>query len=173
VGKQVAVALALALLCAAPAAPTAEAAQHATLTSLQSGVLARLNAIRVRHGLVPLKVNARLTAAAAEHSDQMAADGFFDHASVNGTPYWKRIAHWYGAGGYGYWSVGENLLWSSPEVGSARALRLWMASPEHRANILTPRWREIGISALHEAGAPGVYRGLEVTIITTDFGVRR
>ncbi len=172
-GKPVAVALTLALLCAALAAPKAEPAQHAALASLQSGVLARLNAIRVQHGLVPLKVSARLTAAAAEHSDQMAADGFFDHASVNGTPFWKRIAHWYGAGGYSHWSVGENLLWSSPELGPAHALELWMGSPEHRANILTARWREIGISALHEAGAPGVYHGLEVTIITTDFGVRR
>jgi uncharacterized protein YkwD len=48
-----------------------------------------------------------------------------------------------------------------------------MNSPEHRANILTPRWREIGISAVHVASAPGTFKGLEVTIITTDFGVRR
>ena len=72
-----------------------------------------------------------------------------------------------------YWSVGENLLWSSPNVDPAGALKLWMNSPEHRANILTARWREIGVSALHVADAPGVYHGLEVTIITTDFGVRR
>ena len=48
-----------------------------------------------------------------------------------------------------------------------------MASPEHRANILTARWREIGVSAVHVAAAPGVYHGLDVTIVTTDFGVRR
>jgi uncharacterized protein YkwD len=47
-----------------------------------------------------------------------------------------------------------------------------MASPEHRDNILTPRWREIGISALHVPAAPGTYHGQEVTVITTDFGVR-
>jgi uncharacterized protein YkwD len=47
-----------------------------------------------------------------------------------------------------------------------------MDSPEHRANILTPRWREIGISAVHVAAAPGTFQGREVTIITTDFGVR-
>jgi uncharacterized protein YkwD len=46
-----------------------------------------------------------------------------------------------------------------------------MNSPEHRANILDPNWREIGISAQH-AAAPGTYKGLEVTVITTDFGVR-
>jgi len=48
-----------------------------------------------------------------------------------------------------------------------------MNSPEHRANILNARWREIGVSAVHFAAAPGTYKGLEVTIITTDFGIRR
>ena len=55
---------------------------------------------------------------------------------------------WYPLAGYRSWSVGENLLWSSPGVDPARALDLWMGSPEHRANILNPRWREIGIGAV-------------------------
>jgi hypothetical protein len=38
---------------------------------------------------------------------------------------------------------------------------------------MNPRWREIGVSAVHENAAPGVYKGLDVTIVTTDFGVRR
>jgi hypothetical protein len=37
---------------------------------------------------------------------------------------------------------------------------------------MNPRWREIGVSAVHAASAPGVYHGLPVTIITTDFGAR-
>jgi Uncharacterized protein with SCP/PR1 domains len=48
-----------------------------------------------------------------------------------------------------------------------------MNSPEHKANILNPRWRQIGISSVHVDAAPGTYQGLPVTIITTDFGVRR
>ena len=48
-----------------------------------------------------------------------------------------------------------------------------MGSPGHRANLLSPRWREIGIAAVHAASAPGVYGGHEVTIVTADFGVRR
>jgi uncharacterized protein YkwD len=46
-------------------------------------------------------------------------------------------------------------------------------SPEHKAILLTPRWREIGLSAVHSSGAPGTYGGREVTIVTADFGVRR
>ena len=47
------------------------------------------------------------------------------------------------------------------------------AVPEHTKNMLDPRWREIGIAALHATSAPGVYGDHEVTIVTTDFGVRR
>jgi uncharacterized protein YkwD len=103
----------------------------------------------------------------------MAADGYFSHDSADHSAFWKRIQHFYPAGRYGYWAVGENLLWSSPDVDPAGALKLWMQSPEHRANMLNPRWREIGVSAVHAADAPGAYQGLDVTIITTDFGVRR
>jgi uncharacterized protein YkwD len=158
---------------AAPAAHSGQAANRVGLSSLESGVLSDLNRIRVQHGLQPVKISARLTASAAQHSEEMGAGGYFEHNSQDGTEFWKRIDRFYGQNGYGYWSVGENLLWSSPNVDPAGALQLWMNSPEHRANILSPRWREIGISAVHFATAPGTYKGREVTIITTDFGVRR
>lgn len=145
---------------------------HVSLTSLESGVLQQLNLIRTEHGLVPLKLNAALTDAAAQHSREMGADGYFEHNSYNGTAFWKRIQRFYGSAGYAYWSVGENLLWSSPSTDPQAALQLWMNSPEHRRNILTPRWRQIGVSAVHLASAGGTYNGLPVTIITTDFGVR-
>jgi uncharacterized protein YkwD len=158
---------------AAPAAHSRKAANRVALSSLESGVLSDLNKIRVQHGLQPVKISARLTASAAQHSKEMGADGYFEHNSHDGTAFWKRISRWYGRSGYSYWSVGENLLWSSPDVHPAGAMQFWMNSPEHRANILTARWREIGVSAVHFADAPGTYKGHQVTIITTDFGVRR
>lgn len=175
-GIRVGIAVALVAILGAFAAPIASsgnAKTKVTLSSLESGVLQQLNKIRAQHGLVPLTISARLTAAADQHSQEMGADGYFQHNSYDGTAFWKRIGRWYGSSGYGFWSVGENLLWSSPDVDPAHALELWMNSPEHRANILTARWREIGVSAVHVQAAPGTYRGLDVTIITTDFGVRR
>jgi uncharacterized protein YkwD len=47
-----------------------------------------------------------------------------------------------------------------------------MKSPGHRKNILTPGWREIGISAVAVRSAPGVFGGRDVVIVTTDFGTR-
>jgi uncharacterized protein YkwD len=167
---------ALVALAAALFAPSATpATQHgnSTMSGLESGVLQQVNAIRAAHGLKAVRLDARLTTAASQHTREMGADGYFEHASYDGTAFWKRIARYYASSDYGYWSVGENLLWSSPDVDPQKAVELWMASPEHRANILTPRWREVGVSAVHFAAAPGAYRGLEVTIITTDFGVRR
>ena len=47
---------------------------------------------------------------------------------------------------------------------------MWLESPEHRRIILTAAWREIGLSAVHTASAPNALNGLEVTIVTADFG---
>jgi uncharacterized protein YkwD len=103
----------------------------------------------------------------------MVAGGFFAHASSDGTSFWKRVRRWYGSRGYAYWAVGENLLWASPSVAPEQALQMWLASPPHRKILLTPKWEEIGLAAVHAPVAPGAFEGLEVTVITADFGVRR
>jgi uncharacterized protein YkwD len=157
------------LASSAVAAPSRPAA---ALSPLESGVLAQINQVRAQHGLGPLRLSAKLSAAARAHSNQMAADGYFAHESADGAAFWKRVKQFYSSSPWGYWSVGENLLWSSPDVSPSEALRLWMGSPEHRKNVLTARWKEIGVSAVHVTAAPGVFKGLDVTIVTTDFGVR-
>jgi len=148
-------------------------ASAAALSPLESGVLVDINAFRAQHGLARLRLNTRLTAAARAHSSQMAEDGYFAHESADGSPFWKRVQSFYRSSPWRFWSVGENLLWSSPSIDPRRALTLWLASPEHRKNLMNPRWREIGVSAVHAPSAPGTYKGLDVTIVTTDFGVRR
>jgi uncharacterized protein YkwD len=157
------------------ASPAGAAPEHQTrsLSALEQGVLADLNGLRKEHGLAPLRVSASLSAAARQHSSEMGARGYFSHSSANGASFDKRISRYYPMGRSRYWSVGENLLWSSPDVDAGGALEMWWNSPEHRKNMLTARWREIGISAVHVAAAPGTYGGREVTIVTTDFGVRR
>ncbi len=156
-----------------PAAAAAPRRSDAGLTALESGVLAQINTFRRGHHLAPLKLNGKLGAAAREHTVQMGQDGYFAHNSADGSVFWKRIQGFYASGPWSYWSVGENLLWSSPDVTPAKALQMWLASPEHKANLMNPRWREIGVAAVHVAAAPGVFKGLDVTIVTTDFGVRR
>jgi uncharacterized protein YkwD len=152
-----------ALVAAAPARPA----------SYEAALLARVNAVRAAHHLRPLRSSPGLHRAAAQHSDQMARDGYFSHSSADGAAFWRRILRFYGKGGYRYWSVGENLAWAAPQLSAARTVTLWLHSPEHRANLLAPRWREIGLAAVHVTSGHGVYAGYSATIVTADFGVRR
>jgi uncharacterized protein YkwD len=161
----------VATVVVAPSSHSATARTGARIGSLETSLLQDLNDVRAQNGLAPLHASAQLAAAASQHSHEMGVDGYFDHSSRDGTSFSTRIGHWYAAGPHS-WSVGENLLWYSPSVSARSAVAVWMGSPGHRANILNPSWRQIGISALHFASAGGVYRGLPVTIITTDFGVR-
>lgn len=173
--------LSLRLLClcalgAALSAPVATASSRqslSTLGSLNAGVLTQLNMIRTAHHLAPLHINTGLTEAATQHSTEMTTDGYFAHTSVNGSAFWKRLEHYYPQQASGSWAVGENLLWTSGTLDPQQAVAMWMASPEHRANILNPVWREIGISSVSKADAPGTYDGLNVIVITTDFGARK
>jgi uncharacterized protein YkwD len=164
-----------AVLVVAVAASAGSAETHGTATratQLQLALLGQINAFRASHGLARLRVSAGLTSAATGHSTQMARLGYFSHDSANGTSFSQRIARTYPARGYRSWSVGENLVWGGPAIGAARAFRLWLSSPPHRANLLTRRWREIGLGAVHATSAPGVYGGGPASIVTADFGAR-
>jgi uncharacterized protein YkwD len=168
----------VAILVAAIAASPSGARVHegrtlAARNDLESGLLVQINALRRQHGLAPLRLNVRLRAAADAHSAAMANRGFFSHESPDGTIFWKRVARFYPQGSRNYWSVGENLLWSSPDVAPTDALNMWLDSPPHRKNLLTSRWREIGLSAIHVTSGPGVFNNAPVTVLTADFGVRR
>jgi uncharacterized protein YkwD len=141
------------------------------LTALERDVASRINAQRGARGLKPLRVSRGLSAAAAYHSREMGTRGFFEHESMNGAPFWKRIERFYPMG-RGAWSVGENIFYETPNTTAASTVSEWMGSPPHRQNILDPEWREFGIGAVHLASARGTYGGHSVTIVTADFGAR-
>jgi uncharacterized protein YkwD len=161
----------------APAAGPTHAAIAArpasAMRTLEAQVLVNVNHLRGQHGLAHLRFSTKLTAAATQHSREMARAGYFGHNSADGTAFWRRVERFYPSHGYRSWTVGENLLWSSPDVDAAGAIKMWMASPEHRANLLNRSWREVGLSAVHSDSAPGTYHGLGVTIVTADFGARQ
>jgi uncharacterized protein YkwD len=154
------------------ARPSRVAAPKSLLSALESDIVARINAQRGARAMRPLRVSRRLTAAAAYHSHEMGVFGFFEHTSRNGAPFWRRIERFYPSG-RGYWSVGENIFWESPDTTGSSAVHEWMSSPPHRENILTREWRDIGVAADHFDSAPGAFGGRPATIVTADFGVRR
>ena len=154
------------------ARPAAPSARSTVLSTYEADIVRRMNAIRGTRGLRPLRVSRQLSAAAAYHTNQMGLRGFFEHESANGADFWKRIERFYSSRRARSWSVGENILWGSPEISPSTAVREWMQSAPHRANILSREWRDVGLGAAHFDSAPGEYRGGPVTIVTADFGAR-
>ena len=152
--------------------PAAMPKGQTNLRSLNREVAAAINKFRADHGLHKLRVSVKLNASSLQHSEEMGVDGYFDHDSADGTVWWKRIQKYYTTKNKTYWTVGENLLFASPDIGAADALQLWIESPEHLANLKNPNWRDLGVSAVHVVNAGGVYQGEDVTLITTDFGAR-
>jgi uncharacterized protein YkwD len=141
-------------------------------TALERSIVGEINGLRARHGLRPLVVSTSLVSAARSHSRDMARSGYFSHSTPTGTRFDQRVRRHYRSSGYRWWRAGENLLWASPDIDAERAVKLWLESPGHRRILLAPDWREVGLSAVHTATAPRVYEGLEVTIVTADFGTR-
>jgi uncharacterized protein YkwD len=167
-------ALAAGALTAVGVAPAATKSARAVTggPSLAAKVLAEVNSLRVSRGLTPLRVSRELAAAATQHSEEMVRDGYFEHNGRRGS-YARRLEAYYPVGQSRRWLVGENLVWGSPTISAREAVSLWLHSPKHRANLLRRSWLDVGISAVHARAAPGVFQGLDVTVITLDFGRRR
>jgi uncharacterized protein YkwD len=167
-----AAALLAALAVAAPVGATGST-DTLRLNALDASIVAQINVVRRAHRLAPVRASVRLHRSAEGHSRDMGTNGFFAHESRDGTTFWKRIRQDYPAAGYRTWSVGENLAFSSGTLDAAETVRMWMNSPPHRRILLTPNWRDVGISALRVAAAPGDFGGDDVTLVTADFGIRR
>jgi uncharacterized protein YkwD len=86
----------------------------------------------------PLSWNPRLTEAALAHSDDMAEKHYFDHRQPDGSKPSDRALR----AGYRYARVGENIASGQRDV--AEAMTAWLASPGHCANIMNPRFTEMG-----------------------------
>jgi uncharacterized protein YkwD len=132
--------------------------------------LCTINAQRDRYGLRPLKLNKRLSKAARGHARDMVRRDYFGHDSLGGGSFLDRIKRSGYLRGARSWSVGENLAWGSHDRVAPRAItEMWMNSPGHRANILSPAFREIGIGLAIGAPAPS---GPAATY-ATEFGTKR
>lgn len=107
-----------------------------------AAALAEVNRLRAEAGVAALTLNAKLTAAAQGHADDMAAKGYFSHTSQDGRTFVQRIQ----AAGYtNYTMLAENI--ASGQAGWYAAITAWKNSPGHRANMLNGNYKEIGLGA--------------------------
>jgi hypothetical protein len=103
---------------------------------------------RQKDGMPPLVMNNQLTQAAQLKAKDMFAKDYWAHNSPSGEMPWDFIKQ----AGYDYQYAGENLargFTSAPDVVTA-----WMNSPEHRENMLSPNYHDVGFS-LQEGSLTG------------------
>jgi hypothetical protein len=117
------------------------------------------NQSRVANDLPDLQVSPLLQAAAQEKANDEATKGYFAHTSPQGLTPW----YWFQQVGYNFDYAGENLAVNFSD--SQDVTTAWMNSPEHRANILSTDFTQIGIAA-----AQGVYEGEPTTFVVEEFG---
>ncbi|MGZ4358853.1 MAG: CAP domain-containing protein [Gaiellaceae bacterium] len=169
----IALVLAVLLLPALGGAGASSASSGSQSQTFRLGILAAVNQTRAEYGLRPLHLSPQLSRAAVGHSWSMAARGYFSHSSSDGTSFPTRVSHYYRAHGYSVWRVGETLFWATPNATARQLVDAWLASPSHRAIVLSPTFRQIGLGIVHAASAPGAFSGRPVTIVTADYGLRR
>lgn len=165
------------LVLAAPAgaADCPGADQPATASQLRevrAATLCLINEHRAAAGRRPLHVQATLQRLSRSYARQMVRQDFFSHTSPGGATFVQRLR----AGGYPKrgrsWRAGENLAWATgAQTTPRRVVARWMASPEHRRNILDARFRDTGLAVV--AGAPGHASGRPQATFVQQFGVRR
>jgi uncharacterized protein YkwD len=116
---------------------------------------------RRQAGLNELVADPVLDQSALDKSqDILRCDSFSHYACGREFTYWMRQT--------GYmstpcWHVGENLAWGTGEYGTVRSIfRAWMASPEHRSNLLG-QYDEVGVSL-----QVGTLEGFEGTHVWTE-----
>jgi Cysteine-rich secretory protein family len=117
------------------------------------------NAARTDGHMPALSVSPLLQAAAQGKANDMVASDYFAHTSPAGITPW----YWFVNIGYHFSYAGENLAVNFSESQDVTAA--WLASAEHRANILDPHFTEIGIAV-----AQGNFEGRPATYVVEFFG---
>lgn len=131
---------------AATAVPSAKPVQNPENgADYAEQVLALVNAARAEEGLSPLVLDQAICTAAAVRAQEII--GTFSHTRPNGASCFTVLSEY----GISYMASGENIAagQSTPEA----VMASWMNSPGHRANILSPSFRKLGVGfAKSESG---------------------
>lgn len=119
-----------------PAAPKGATTYHVDTTQL----LALTNQDRAAANVSPLTLDSNLSTAAMFRCNDMVQNHYYSHTSPTGVKWSDAIKKYYQY----YTLAGENIAqgqYSAESVNQA-----WLASPEHRANIIKPDYTLVGLA---------------------------
>ncbi|MDD2482905.1 MAG: CAP domain-containing protein [Candidatus Shapirobacteria bacterium] len=122
-------------------------------------VLDQTNNERKNAGLEPLQYSATLSESARKKAEDMFKNDYWAHNSPQGKTPWT----FFDAAGYKYSVAGENLAKDFYDTDSL--IKAWMNSPTHKANIIHPKYKEIGIAVVN-----GTLGGIKTTLVVQHFG---
>ncbi len=117
------------------------------------------NQKRQENGLPTLQFNQVLAQAAQAKAADMMAKNYWAHTAPDGTTPWN----FFKQANYKYVYAGENLARDFSD--SSGVVNAWMNSATHRDNILSSRYRDIGIAVVH-----GNFQGQPTTLVVQMFG---
>jgi uncharacterized protein YkwD len=116
------------------------------LTKEEQQIIDLTNKARAKEKLSPLKLNALVYKAARNHSTNMAKQQKMEH-ELDG----KRVDKRMDDVGYDFELNGENIGELSDLKDVPKLFEAWMGSKSHRANIMEPKFEEIGVAIVQDA----------------------
>src|SRR5829696_4541252 len=122
------------------------ALQECAPSSQQQQVVDMTNQRRAEAGVPAVRVNSALSAAAQRHSQDQANRNRMSHTGSDGSNAGTRIART----GYRACAWGENVAAGQPDA--QHVMQSWMNSPDHRANILSRNYYDIGVGLAYSSG---------------------
>lgn len=124
-----------------------------------SAIIHLTNNARRAQGVSSLTSNALLVKAAQSKASDMVSHNYFAHISPSKVTPW----YWFQQAGYKYSYAGENL--AIDFVSSEDVIQAWLASPDHRKNLLSSRYKEIGVAV-----TTGTINGVNSVLVVQMFG---
>lgn len=129
---------------------------HAQSSEQAAQVLQLVNKERSARNLAPLVLDDDLSRMATEKARDMATNNYFSHDSPTySSPFDMMKAY-----GISYRSAGENI--AAGQQSAADVMQSWMNSSGHRANILSPNYKRLGVG-YYNAGSKAPYWVQEFT----------
>ncbi len=133
--------------------------------AVNAATLCLINRLRRAHGLHPLRANRALDVVAASQATSMVRGDYFADERPSGRTPMSLVAVSRYRRPTARIAVGENIAWGTGrDATPARIVATWLASPPHREVMLSPEYRDAGVSValavpavLHPRGRGATY----------------
>jgi uncharacterized protein YkwD len=125
-----------------------------SVPALGSDYAAEISAYRRAHGLSPVRADSRLSAVALKQAQAMASSGSISHSAAGS--FSSRVAPLRKS------RAAENI--AAGFLSFAETLKQWEESAGHRANLLMPGAKKVGVASVGNARSP--YRMFWAMVIT-------